>query len=72
MRRVVRVTQKMKWKGKMKKEGYYIIVGPNLKIVKVKNTVILRPGQGKWISLSYNFSRRKSNEFLFPVLVTQL
>ena len=56
----------------MKKEGYNNIVGPNLKIVKVKNTVILRPGQGKWISLSYNFSRRKSNEFLFPVLVTQL
>lgn len=56
MRRVVRVTQKMKWKGKMKKEGYNIIVGPNLEIVKVKNTVTLRPSRaGKMDSTVLQF-----------------
>ena len=45
-----------------------VILGQNLKIAKVKNTVTLQPRQGKWIPLSCNFSHRKDNEFLFPVL----
>ena len=50
------MTQKMKWKGKMKKEGYNIIVGPNLEIVKVKNTVTLRPSRaGKMDSTVLQF-----------------
>ena len=52
--------------------GVNVILGQNLRIAKAKDSVVLQPRQGRWISLSCNFDHRKNNEFLFPVLFNTL
>lgn len=56
--------EKSRQKGK---RGINVITDKGLKIAKVKTSVTLCPGQGKWIPLSDEFSQIRDNEFLVPV-----